>query len=445
MGDPRGKYGLDPTFEAAVLAMCASSPRFWGRIGHALDAECMELPIARAVIEAVRAIARDVGHGPDQSYVVTQRMHRRVQEGRLTLEDARAAAAALDDALDRGLPDEEATVIELAPLVRRRLESAAIVEATELFARQGDLATVADKLTRAKRVGAADVVTLGSRLAGGDGFAAIERAGMLERLATGVLELDMHLDDGLARGQLGVVMGGPGDGKSIFLGHQAAEAVRRGINTAYATLELPKPVVLARLYAALTGVPTNHVIANPIDRAEARRRMKVMTPGLGACLVEEFAPQATTVADLRDWIRRCEEDIGAPLGCVVVDYADMLHEPKVKNGNTYEEMRQVYQGLRRDVAVANSCWVWTASQANRSTKDQEKRLDLRHAADSLHKVRIADIVLTLNAREDGRQMVFYVAKNRTGKSRMSIGPVPTDFERGRIVPLAAEWADWSKV
>jgi hypothetical protein len=32
-------------------------------------------------------------------------------------------------------------------------------------------------------------------------------------------------------------------------------------------------------------------------------------------------------------------------------------------------------------------------------------------------------------------MVFYVAKNRLGSSRKTVGPLPVEWERARIAPL----------
>ena len=53
----------------------------------------------------------------------------------------------------------------------------------------------------------------------------------------------------------------------------------------------------------------------------------------------------------------------------------------------------------------------------------------------MHKVPVSDLVQTLNVRDDGEQIMFYVAKNRTGKSRQQIGPLPHEFECGRIAPV----------
>lgn len=440
MTNAKEPYNLDPGFERMVLTLSACSPRFYGRLGYALDAECCELPEAKLILDAVRQIARELGHGPESVLLVLQRLRRRMTEGKVTLEQVQAVAGLFDLAEDDGLQDENDVVTELTPVIRRRMEHDALITGLDNFAGRRGFENVVDLFARAKRLGQVNT-SAGTRLDIA-GFEEIERNKTLTRLPSGVLELDLQLDDGLPRGAIGVAIGDTGGGKSMYLVHQACEALRRRVHTVYATLELPKPVQLARLYANLTGIPINQILESPADMREARRRMEVMVPNIGACMVEEFTPHATTVADIKDWVARCEDTLGEKVGCVIVDYADKMHDPKVKGDNDYVAMRNVYEGLRRDIAVASQVWVWTASQASRPSKESAKRIDIQNVADSMHKVRTSDLVLTLNFREDGEQMMFFVAKNRHGKGRFQVGPVPTDFARARIVPLASEGGPW---
>ena len=94
-------------------------------------------------------------------------------------------------------------------------------------------------------------------------------------------------------------------------------------------------------------------------------------------------------------------------------------------------------GYLRVYAHERKIFCWTASQASRQ-KDRKRILDLNDVADSMHKIRVADLVITLNVRDEGSefpQIIFKIAKHRTGKSRVEIGPMPTEYERGRICPI----------
>jgi hypothetical protein len=53
----------------------------------------------------------------------------------------------------------------------------------------------------------------------------------------------------------------------------------------------------------------------------------------------------------------------------------------------------------------------------------------------MNKVRVADLVLTLNVHDDGASLEYYVAKNRLGVSRQSIGPLPQDWKHGRTADI----------
>jgi len=433
-------YNLDPAFENAVLVMCCTNPRFWSRIGYALDPNLMNSPHAKVLLETVRQIAAETGRGPKESLIVIQRLTRKKDEGKISPKQIADIVDMIDAVEDLGLPDEDLVVNELVPIVQRRLQSAAVLTAHDEFARRGDFTRTVELLEKAQQLGRFERIS-GSRL-GVQSFAEIERVRNLNRLPTGVLELNLRLNDGLARGQLGVWLGDSGAGKSIALVDQAAEGVRKQLFVGLATLELPESVQLARLIANLTGIPTNDIIELDHKRDEAKRRMSIMAPHIGSCSVADFPPHATTVRDLIQWIEQEENDLGRRMDLLIVDYADKLHEPRVKDGNGYIEMRYVYEGLRRDIAVARNMWVWTASQAGRPDKASAKRIDLHHVADSMHKVRVADLVISLNVRDDGQMIEFYVAKNRTGASRFSVGPVVTDYERGRLTVHSSEWTNW---
>lgn len=435
-------YGMHPDFELLVAWFCASRPRFWARVGHLVDPDLLEQKDAKLVVQAVRLLSRDLAGGPSSSILVVQRLSRLHADGKIDAGQVAAAVDMLDAVEDAGLPDEEQVVAELAPVIKRRMQQSAVMAAADEYTKAGDFEDVRRMLDKAARVGSAVVV--GGAKVGAAGFGEIDALQNLAKLPTGILELDMQLDDGTARGQLGVALGDSGGGKSQFLISQAAEGLRRQLFVGVATLELPKPVQLARIFANLTGVPTKLILDNVQDRAEARRRVAVMEPHIGFGVVEEFSPHATSTADLIEWIDHQQSVAGRSMDLLVVDYADKLHEPRVKQvDNEYLAMRYVYEGLRRDIAVARNMWVWTASQATRPSKDSGKRLDLGHVADSMHKVRVSDLVLSLNPKDEGQQLIYYVAKNRMGRSRFQVGPIPTDWERGRSAPHVREWADWS--
>ena len=52
--------------------------------------------------------------------------------------------------------------------------------------------------------------------------------------------------------------------------------------------------------------------------------------------------------------------------------------------------------------------------------------------------RTADLVITLNPRDEGATLMFRIDKNRHGRGGEDIGPLPHEFEKGRVCPVYRE-------
>lgn len=432
---------MEPAFERAVLVLCSCRPRFWERVGRYLDPDSMlDPPVAKAMVDAVRAIAAEVGQAPSSVLLVLQRLRRLLDDGKVTQKLVDSVGELVDQAEDFGLPDEDEVAEELAPVLRRRMQSDAVVKSHDEYARRGDFSNIVDLLSRAERVGkkaGSGTVRLGSA-----GLASIEQIKNLQRLSTGVMELDLPLAGGPSRGTLTLFIGEYGVGKSNLLVSRAAEGLKVGNFVGIVSLELTKAHQFARLVANLTGVPVDDILDNQTLRGEAGRRLDLIVPKIGLCHVVEMAPGATTTKDLVRWVDDVEAQECRKMDQLVVDYADKLHDPRVRDNNTYLMYRYIYEDLRHVIAERRMMWVDTASQAGRSEKKRQEILGGNSVADSMHKVRVPTLVITMTPQEEG--ITYFVDKNNFGKSRFSVGPIPHDFARARVAPLASEFFDWSR-
>lgn len=423
-------YNFDPVFERAVVTLCCSRPRFYGRIGYELDPELLKADEAKVALRACHQINKELGHGPDKAVLVLQRLRRWMADGKVTFELIQKVSDYFDDAEDEGLPADDDVVAELKPVLQERIRDDAVQAGIEAFAKHGDLKKVVELEERAQRIGTVDT-SVGAIMSGNDDvFTEIASLENLDRRPTGILELDSHLDGGLARGGLGVAIGGSGDGKSMFLAHVGGVSMLNKLFVGYATLELPRPIILARLMANITGVPINELTGGV--NTEAQKILSKLQ--LGRAVVQEFPAQATTMGDIEDWVKRCEDQAGEEMSMLIVDYGDKLvHKTSKKSEEgDYVQGRAVFERMRL-FAHERKTWCWTAAQANRR-KDRKRDLDLDDVAESMHKVRVADLVLTLNLSEEDEQRYvrIKVAKHRHGKSRMSVGPFPVEYEFGRM-------------
>jgi hypothetical protein len=421
-------YFLDPGFEKAVVTLAAHRPKFWGRIANALDPKALGDELCTLALSAVAQMAKETGRGPDRLVLVLQRLRRWMDDGKVTLEQVEAISDLFDDAVQVGLPGEDAATAELVPLIRRRIQGEAVRTAMDEYANHTDFKKSTDLISRANRLG--DVSTsVGIKLGSSGGYEAIEGVRRMQRMPLGIPELDLELKGGMPRGCLGMYMGGPGDGKSMALSHTGAVALQRGLFVLEATLELDVSTILARYKAHLTDTPIDAIEADPRIIEAQLAAMQ-----LGTLIVEEFTPLVTTMEDIEDWVSACEEQEGRECDLLITDYGDKLGAPKTAGKEAehgYSSGRIVFERMRI-WAHERKRWHLTASQATRK-KDKRKRLDVDDTADSMHKPRIADLVVTLNYKEDQSMMELYCAKNRHGKGKFPVGPLPTAFEVGKLV------------
>lgn len=428
-------YPVTAAFERVLSIAVATRPNFYARAGHAVDHEALVDKANQLIVQAAHQAARDIGRGPDDVVIVAQRVRRWMSEGKVPPDEL----AAVEDALMESIPDDASILSEIVPILKKRMKRQAADLAIEDLNGAGDGAKTEEMLRKARRIGEVDETSGGTEM-GAQSVEQIRGLHNLVRLPIGVPELDAFLEQGLWCGALGVAIGDPGAGKSMFLTGVAASSLRYGRNVALATLELPEPLQHARLMASITGVPIAGILDSRLDEAALEmdrvlEDVKMLTGHKPHAYIREFAAYATGAAEILSWVEATEQSSGEKIDLVVVDYGDKVGaRARTKASSSYEVGLEVFEGFRKD-ASDNKRWHWTASQARRRDKKSKAKTDMDDVADSMHKVRVADLVITLNLEEDdqgNRQVTYFVAKNRVGNSRGSIGPYPVDYATGRM-------------
>lgn len=425
-------YGLAPDFERAVATAVCKSARFYSMVGSAIEVEAIVDPNAALAIRAAQAIAHDVGKGPGSMLIVLQRLARWKEDGRVTQQKIESVADMFDAAEDAGMPADELLLNELSPVLQTRAKQSVVRAALDDFAKGGDLQKVERAVSKARAIGR--TADIDGAILSGLAFDAIDALRVMERLPTGVPELDLILDGGYPRG-LTVFVGDSGAGKSLALSSSAAEAATHGLHVGIASLELPEELQLARVIANLTAVPINDITGGRAERA--KQRLAQMLPKLGILTARYFAPRATKVDDLFRWVEQREQKVGRKMDLLVVDYLDKLSSGS-SDDSEYKAQGDIADALR-DRAIGRGTWCITASQAKRRDGKGKEALDLHHVADSMHKVRVADVMAMLRKDEEAGTLDIFLAKYRLGKGRVGTGPLPMDEACGRIAPVTREW------
>lgn len=427
-------YGFSLEYERVIAVMCATRPGFYGRVGHALDADSFKDEGCKLLVKVTHLIAKDLGHGPADQRTCLQRIQTLMDDGKVDSDQRDAALDVLIEAVPTMPPEDEVSV-EVIAVIRRRMEGDAVRAAMDEYGKRGDFTQVVQIIEKARNLGQVDT-SIGDMV--GDGsFKTIDELHMLDRLSTGIPELDIEMNSGMPRGFTGIYAADTGGGKTMFLVHQAATAMREGLSVAFATLELSKALQQARLIANLTGESLSQVESGRRGYTVAKQRLTQMYPVLGECVVQEFPAKLTSVPQITDWVGRIESVTGRPVDLLVIDYLDKLRSHiKDDHGSTYATGGTVTETLRLYIHE-NKKWCWTASQPQRrAAKERTRRIEVSELADSQHKARVADVVITASRHDD--QLQYYCAKFRGGKSEWSVGPMPHDWEHARMVVMVDE-------
>jgi replicative DNA helicase len=213
-------------------------------------------------------------------------------------------------------------------------------------------------------------------------------------------------------GDLGIIFGSPGGGKSWMLVNIGAMAVQRGFTVCHYTLELSEYYVGKRYDSLFTGIDVQQVHKHRGAIEESVSTLK------GKLIIKEFPMGKATIHTIESHIQKCR-DLGHPPDLVIIDYVDLL-KSKTKSIDPKDAIDDVYtatKGMARELKVP----IWTVSQVNRAgAKDDVIEGD--KAAGSYNKMMIADFALSLSRkRQDkvngtGR---IHIMKNRYGMDGMT--------------------------
>lgn len=439
-------YGFVEEFELAVVYLLCHKKVFFAQVGHLLEADLMSTPNGRLGVKVAQMHAAErKGVGPGMTYSAMQRARELVSDGKLMEQEFENFCAMLikfDILSAKRRPQIDETLAELIPILKRRGRREAILRGLDCISKGKTLTDVSKQISDIEGLSTTRLsCSFETRNLDQAALESIRELKYAMRLSTGIRELDDTLGGGLPLRTMGVVIGGAGEGKSIFLEHAGTFGIRRGLNVATASLELDSAFVMSRYFSNLSGVLESKIQASePITHCEVLQKLEAQKLN-GMLHVEYFDPGSTTVPQLREWVKQCEETSGRKIDLVLVDYADLLKPVSRMQINRYEAAGLVYQALS-NWAKEDDIWIWTASQAQRKHKLAKHELrTIDEAADSQEKVRIADLAITLNCKTDEfsgfKQCIYNIVKFRMGRSGVSIGPIPTEFEYGRMCPN--EW------
>jgi len=237
--------------------------------------------------------------------------------------------------------------------------------------------------------------------------------------------INKNIQGGLGPGDLFIMFGNPGGGKSWAMVAMAAHAVKLGHNVIYYTLELGEDYVGKRFDCYLTGYSIEEVNQH---RDEVEQQLKNLK---GNLIVKEYAPKSATISTIKAHIQKCI-DMEMKPDMVVIDYVDYLKAPSKKYAERKDEIDDVFiasKGLAKEFKIP----VLTPSQVNRmGAKDDIIEGD--KAAGSYDKMMVADVCISLSRKKEDKVLGtgrMHIMKNRYGMDGMSYN-LDMDTNNGHI-------------
>jgi|TARA_B110000908_G_scaffold172671_1_gene241846 replicative DNA helicase len=217
-----------------------------------------------------------------------------------------------------------------------------------------------------------------------------------EKVSTGYQFLDRVLNGGYDKdGSLIVYVGEQNIGKSIYLANDAANFVKMGVNTAFVSAEMSAPKVLKRIGANMLTIPMNEYDQKAKNKDLMKRKLEGVGDGLtppGQLFVKQFPTSQATVPDLEAYLKQIEEERKIKLGCVVIDYINILANYRNPNSeNMYLKIKQIAEDLRA-MGTRNGWLIVTATQINRNNYNSSD-IGMGDVAESAGLSHTADLML----------------------------------------------------
>lgn len=241
-------------------------------------------------------------------------------------------------------------------------------------------------------------------------------------------------DGGIGKGELGVMIGNSGVGKSWALVAIGAHAINKGFKILHYTMELSEDYIALRYDSKFSGFAPQNI---RFHENEVRKKIDSLH---GNLIVKYYPTKIPTIDTLRVHTAKVINS-GFEPDMILIDYADLLtgytkhqqNEKRFEIENIYENIR----GFAGELDVP----IWTVSQANRSSI-QEEIVEADKISEAYKKIMIADFIFSLQRRRQdkiksegfadgiGRGRA-HIIKNRFGPDGMTF-PVKVNTTNGTL-------------
>ncbi len=415
---------FDAHFQKSFLAFVVRDSDFLEKVVRDLDRNLFDDDYAQHVVGAVLEFHKTNAAAPDK--LIYQVIGRYLQSGLLKDETHQLIVALVADLFKIPLQNKVYILSEFDKFLRYSVFETKLPLIVE-DVRKADFDKAEEKLREIFTYKPSLSNTLGTFYDDDVGSRNARREQEAShRLWTLIPPLD-RLVPGLAKGEIGVWQSQRSSaGKSAALAFLAKSFALQGKNVVIFSLEMSEQSYEDRLDQVVSGLDRKGLK----DTERARVRIQGLLKHGGRIVVKCFPMYGTRCSDLRAHCRMLESLKGFRPDAVLIDYADLLApETKALRDDLYGTGAEVYaywRGWMHEEGLVG----WTGMQSGREAM-KERFADQAHAAGSIAKIQIADVVLSINRtpeEEANNNTCIHVVKARQSKARFDIN-FPSDFDR----------------
>ena len=217
---------------------------------------------------------------------------------------------------------------------------------------------------------------------------------------------------GMGKGDLVLVFGNPGGGKTWAAIDIGAYAAAMGFNVVHYSLELAEGYVGKRYDAVFTGIPVDQLDKHRPKVEETVAKIK------GKVVIKEYPPKRASFDTIEAHLQQLEHQNEFKPDLIIIDYLDYMRTKGRKERK--EEIDDVYVAAKA-FAKEKGIPVVSPSQANRGAAKSDI-IEGDNAAGSYEKIMIGDIILSLaRKRKDKIEGTgnWHIMKNRYGADGMT--------------------------
>lgn len=171
---------------------------------------------------------------------------------------------------------------------------------------------------------------------------------VMTHVPTGLRAFDERFG-GLEIGILTLCVGHTGDGKTTVLAHLAEYAAKAGFGVLLVLLEDPADKLADRLLAKVTGITANKITRLQVADTE---RLDVAVSHLDWTSKVGLVAGTYTPDQVLDIVKQTDEVGGAPLGLVVVDYAQGFLDDEVGMEQVCAKMARTLNGVAMERGIS---------------------------------------------------------------------------------------------